>query len=611
MSRTFSRRLVLGMLLLNLLVISLAAFSIYEDRQEHVQRASTNVQNLSHLLANDISSVFDRSDLVLLTVVHEIERQLKGGKVQRAELEKLMLQQHAQLREALSLRVTDAQGIIRFGEGIAANKQTDIGDREHFILQRENPQAGLVIGKPVLGRINREWIIPLTRRYSRANGEFAGVVSINIPVAYFVNYFSKLDMGSQGLIVLRSSEHYSMARYPVQTEGGGTIGQFAISEQLRGLLKSNPEQITYVAPSPADKVERIYNYHKLNRYPLYVVSGLSMRVVMDEWMRDTLQILAMVAMFGAATLGFSYFLSRSWRRQLQVGDILRENEQRLRIALESGNFVVWEWEIKTGRMRFSRTSKQPFGCGDEESIVHIEQWRTRIHPEDRERVNAATLQHFNGATDTLETELRFRCASGSWKWLQIRGMVVARAADGKPLRMSGLHADISERKSREEDLRLAATVFNLADVAMLVSNASNEIISVNPAFTTITGYMPEEVIGRNPRMFSARTHGREFYQAMWSALVNEGSWSGEVTNRKKDGQIFIEWLTIRRVLNDKGEVTHHVAVFSDITERKTAEARVQHLALHDALTDLPTARCLPSAWSRPSCAQSANNTRWR
>ena len=89
------------------------------------------------------------------------------------------------------------------------------------------------------------------------------------------------------------------------------------------------------------------------------------------------------------------------------------------------------------------------------------------------------------------------------------------------------------------------------------------------------------------RAFSARTHSKEFYQELWSKLIETGSWSGEIINRKKSGETYVEWLSIKRVLDDKGELTHHVAVFSDITARKVNEERMHHLALHDALTDLP------------------------
>ncbi|MFA6902950.1 MAG: diguanylate cyclase [Gallionellaceae bacterium] len=584
---SFARRLFAGMLLLNLVVIGLAALTIHEDRREQEKSARTSVQNISQLLANDLGNVFDRSDLVLKTVVDEFEKQLARGSLQRARLDDFLKRQQSHLPEIIGLRVTDENGLIRYGEGIPAGSPVDISDREHFILQRGNRKAGLVIGRPITMRISTEWAIPLSRRINYPDGRFAGIVGITIPVAHFVKQFDKLDLGSHGLIAMRSTDNVSMARHPGQHEGGGAIGQFAISDQLRSLLKDNPFSVTYVAPSPVDKIERIFNYQKLAEYPVYVVTGLATQDIMQEWQKDTVRIAALLVLFTVMTMLFARLLVRSWNRQMVVSGTLRENEQRLGFALESGHFSVWDWDIASGKIELSSVGKRWFGYDTDVSSGHIREWIARINPDDKAHVRACTKDHFRGRTENLSIEFRIRCQDGSWKWILARGLVVNRAADGKPLRMIGLHSDISERKHAEEELRLSFTVFNLADEGMVVSNPQNEIISVNPAFSLITGYAAEEVIGKNPRILSARTHSKEFYKELWSTLIETGSWSGEVLNRKKDGEVYVEWLTIKRVLNEQGELTHHVAIFSDITARKAAEDRMRHLALHDALTDLP------------------------
>jgi diguanylate cyclase (GGDEF)-like protein/PAS domain S-box-containing protein len=166
-------------------------------------------------------------------------------------------------------------------------------------------------------------------------------------------------------------------------------------------------------------------------------------------------------------------------------------------------------------------------------------------------------------------------------------MVTSRDARGKVSNMIGTLVDMTERHERIDALRLAATVFEISDEAVVVTNPQNEIISVNPAFTAITGYALQDVLGRNPRMFSAKILPREFYADMWRSLTETGSWRGEVTNRKRSGEVYIEWLSLKCVLDGKGRLTHYVAVFSDITARKAAERRIQHLALHDGLTNLP------------------------
>ncbi|WP_054774237.1 putative bifunctional diguanylate cyclase/phosphodiesterase [Methylogaea oryzae] len=147
--------------------------------------------------------------------------------------------------------------------------------------------------------------------------------------------------------------------------------------------------------------------------------------------------------------------------------------------------------------------------------------------------------------------------------------------------------DVTERCSREAALRLAATVYSAVDEAVMVTSRDNRIIAVNPAFAAITGYAPEEVIGKNPHLLSSGAHPPAFYDELYATLAATGCWNGEIVNRRKNGELFNEWLSIKQVRDDKGRLTHHVAVFSDISERKATERRMHHMAHYDVLTDLP------------------------
>ena len=281
--------------------------------------------------------------------------------------------------EIIGLRVTDESGLVRYGEGVQSGTPVDLSDREHFLLQRDNPQAGLVIAKPVKARISQEWVIPVSRRLNRPNGDFAGVAYVNIPVAYFVRKFSALQLGSQGLVALRSAEHISMARFPEAREGGGVVGQFAISDQLRSLLKDNPSSVAYVAPSPSDRIERTFSYQKLTNYPLYVVVGLATQDILDEWRWDAAQTAGFVVLVSLTTILFGWLVNRSWRRQLAISDALRESERRWSLALESGNFAVWGWDLQSGKIQLSKLGKRLFGFDEDEIGDHIAEWAARCH----------------------------------------------------------------------------------------------------------------------------------------------------------------------------------------------------------------------------------------
>ncbi len=150
--------------------------------------------------------------------------------------------------------------------------------------------------------------------------------------------------------------------------------------------------------------------------------------------------------------------------------------------------------------------------------------------------------------------------------------------------------DISARKRQEEELQLAASVFNASSASIVITDAHNRILSVNPAFTTITGYKPDEAIGRTPGMLSSGKQSKAFYREMWLSLEHNKHWHGELWNRNKDGEIFAEQLTINVISNRDGTVHRHVAIFSDITEKKQTEDLMWRQANYDTITNLPNRR---------------------
>ncbi|WP_309294039.1 EAL domain-containing protein [Azonexus sp.] len=153
------------------------------------------------------------------------------------------------------------------------------------------------------------------------------------------------------------------------------------------------------------------------------------------------------------------------------------------------------------------------------------------------------------------------------------------------------HHDLAERYAAqlaaERQLRLYATVFTNATEGMTITDAESHIVAVNPAFSAISGYSAEEVIGRTPALLSSGQQGEDFYRTMWRELLSRGHWQGEIWNRRKDGGIYPEWLSIAAVRDDRGTTTHYIGIFIDISERKQSEARIHHMAHHDVLTGLP------------------------
>ncbi len=268
---------------------------------------------------------------------------------------------------------------------------------------------------------------------------------------------------------------------------------------------------------------------------------------------------------------------------------LRESEERWHFAIDGSGDGVWDWNLETGQIEFSERYLEMLGYSDNVNWNCLDDWKNHVAPEEMQQAMVMLEAYLDGKVPTYSAEYRMQCADGGWAWMLARGKVVSRAADGRPLRLIGTHTDITERKQSEQALRIAAATFDTHE-AILITDVQGNIVRVNSAFSDITGYREDEVIGKNPRIMSSGRQDKAFYIEMWQQLLHTGSWGGEIWDKRKNGQIYPKWLTITAVKNDRQETSHYVAIFSDITARKQAEEEIRNLAFYDSLTRLPNRR---------------------
>lgn len=181
-------------------------------------------------------------------------------------------------------------------------------------------------------------------------------------------------------------------------------------------------------------------------------------------------------------------------------------------------------------------------------------------------------------------DFRLCDSAGAHVWVEVSAAPVF--VDGRRA-VQAVVRDISARREREREQRLAQAVFRTTAEAMMITGADCKIITVNSAFTQITGYSAEDVRGQTPKVLASGRHSADFYAAMWKTLETEGHWRGDVWNRRANGEVYVQRLTISRITDTDGTVTNYVGVFSDVTKEKEANAALQYTASHDALTGLP------------------------
>ncbi|AQZ31883.1 diguanylate cyclase [Pseudomonas sp. LPH1] len=263
---------------------------------------------------------------------------------------------------------------------------------------------------------------------------------------------------------------------------------------------------------------------------------------------------------------------------------LAGNEERLRLALDATRDGLWDWDVSRRRVFFSEGYARLLGLTPQTLGDTREDWAARLHPDDMERalhaLNAElSEQHY-------ENIYRLRHADGSYRWIHSRGRLL-RDENGQPQRFIGIASDITQQRATDDSLRQAAAVFDATQEGVLVTDAEQSIVHVNPAFSRITGYSSEEILGQHPNLLKSGRHDTAFYQSLWHALQNRGAWSGEVWNRRKSGEIYPQWQCIRVIHDEQGRVSHYVAVFSDITALKRSQRELDYLAHHDPLSNLP------------------------
>jgi diguanylate cyclase (GGDEF)-like protein/PAS domain S-box-containing protein len=206
------------------------------------------------------------------------------------------------------------------------------------------------------------------------------------------------------------------------------------------------------------------------------------------------------------------------------------------------------------------------------------------HSEGGQRAAAGIRAVLQGESDSFRMEYACMLAEAQ-HWFSIDATSLAGGWRGAVI----CHRDVTQRKRNEERLNIAAIAFE-SPQGMMVTDAGGRIVQVNSAFTSITGYCEAEVLGRTPAILSSGRHDAAFYRQMWDAIGASGMWAGEIWNRRKNGEIYPEWLSIAAVVGEAGAVSHYVATFTDITVSKAASDEIRSLAFYDPLTRLPNRR---------------------
>lgn len=312
------------------------------------------------------------------------------------------------------------------------------------------------------------------------------------------------------------------------------------------------------------------------------------------WLEMSLGIISSLMLYSFALL---FLLLRSQRGQLTVQVAERTSElnqalKRYHSFIKATNTGSWEYHKKQNTLQCSpeyfsmlgRDSKDYDQTG-QDNLAEV--WLHFLHPDDKANASQAFLNYLAQPDGMYEVQFRMQHANGSWLWILSRGRTLLNEL-GEPGDITvGTHIDITAQKQAELKLQLLEQLFEQSSEGMLITDPEQKILSTNKAFSDITGYQADEVIGKKPSILSSGKHDASFYQSMQLSIQRHGYWQGEIWNRRKNGSMLPEWLTITEIRDARGQLTNYVALFSDITTYKDDQRKLDFLAHFDPLTQLP------------------------
>jgi diguanylate cyclase (GGDEF)-like protein/PAS domain S-box-containing protein len=581
-------RLVMLLGLAALGVMAVIASMLWNARQERLRDAGKTTLNYSSIIEARLDATLRRCDTVLLTLTRTLPLEALQTSAIAAHAARISATLDSSLLnfdEISGIRVFGAGGDLLYTSGEMPANGINISDRGYFQSLRDQPGAGLVFSEVIVSRATGRETITASRALRDAQGRFRGVVTIGLKLEYFQKLFQSLAIGAHGLISIRRSDDFRLVlRWPpIDAEINQPLPANALT---RSAISAGKREGTTEYKGVLDGITRTFSFHVLEPYPFYVLSALAHDEVLAGWRRTATTLGASGALLLALMVYLLLRLARMETRQQALLAGQSESEEVFRHLFEDMNDPILL--IRDGAfVDCNAATLKLLGYSSKQQF--LDRRPAEISPEHQPDGRSSEEK----AAAMITTALQMGYHRFEWMHSRADGSNVPVEVTLTPITMSGavvLHTlwrDISERLAAERRLRLLANVFERSGEAIMITDRDNRILEVNQAFVRLTGYGADEVRGHNPSILSSGRTTREEFKAMWQAIENDSFWQGEVWDKRKDGSFYPKWLTISAVRNGRGEIDYYIGSFADMTERKAAQERINHLALHDTLTGLP------------------------
>ncbi len=558
-------------------ILANLAFQIMRARADIIANNTRSARVLVRVLAEQSSASLDAVELALQASGRAQRLMAPDAPEREQVIDQLLADSLARLPFIRAIWVLDAAGnMVHDSDHLPG--QYNLSERPYFQVHRDHATAGLFIDRPTMSKLGVPFI-GLSWRNAARDGSFAGVSVAALEPDYLSRYFQAIRPGSDAVVSLVHSDGTMLLRVPA---AAGTPGKSAQPATLRRLVAESAGRAegNYDATSVIDGVERSYFYRRVARRPLLIVLGYGRAELLAGWRRTSLA-------YGAASFGFLLLIGalaalavRELRQRQALNVALEESDAAMKAAQRLAHIGSWRIEFDTNMRSWSDEMYRVLGLPLAAQPPRFPVFLELVHPDDR-----AGVEEQLKAGQTWSQELRSNPALGPQRYFHSLGSVV-RGKDGRVSGYIGTLQDVTEQRRAQEKLRLSARVFEHTGDGIVVTDADNIIVAVNASFERITGYSEREVLHLGSHMLFGEMDDA-FMEALRSALEAQGQWRGEVRSRRKNGELFPEWLTVSVIADAEGRIDGYVGVFSDLSEIRNANAQLQFLNNHDPLTRLP------------------------
>lgn len=573
--------LVVWMLLVSVGSFLLLGLTIGSSLSQNIEKRNEHITHTTRIIERGLTRTLESVETTLLSLAEDLRSDAGDDfrtpwvreRISRA------IQFSPHIRQVVLLRndrvLVDSS---RQAEGLALDLErlqlSGGGELLNSGLQLGNtvPQRFLPIQGEAQDPHSRRSLIPLSFVVAAADNR----PRISLVVALNAAYLQKLlDEGNFS----ERKQHSALLR----ADGTALLQNNLLRQwhsEVQTLLTSGLDEQTY-SHSGSGVSSTFSSLRLSSRYPVAVLQQVQHRDTLMTWLQSNRMLLTLLLISVSAIIATTLWLIWDSRRRR----VLEAEVGLLFEAIDQSPVTV----VITDNKRIIRYINPAFtrlmGVTEAQAVGR----------------SAAILK--SGETPERTYELLRRALAQGRAWSgefinrKVNGELITVACTissvhnrrGEVTHHVGVMADISANKDAERELRIAAASFEV-QAGMMVTDAQGKILRVNPAFTQMTGYSIEEVVGQSPAILKSGQHDAAYYQQMYDSLANMGYWEGEIWNRRKNGEIYPEWLVVSAVRDGDGVITNYVGSFTDISERKAAEEKITRLAFYDPLTKLPNRR---------------------